>query len=128
MTRLQHIALKTNDLEATRAFYLELLGLQGRYDAGSGHLWVNFEDGFVLRFDRSDDVPNASAVQYLGLELTSFKAVDHMYEYLTPHVPVSRDLREIYRYAQGPYGFFVGDPNGYLIKVFRYTTSSRGRM
>ena len=122
MTRLQHIALKTDDLEATRVFYLELLGLSGRCDAESGHLWVNFDDGFVLRFDRSEDAPNAGAVQYLGLELASFEAVDRMYERLAAHVSVRRDLRETYRQAQGPYGFFVADPNGYLIKIFRYHT------
>ncbi len=122
MTRLQHIAFKTNELEATRAFYLELLGLLGRYDAESGHLWVNFEDGFVLRFDRTDDDVFPAEVQYLGLELASFEAVDRMYERLTPHVAIKRDLRETYRHAQGPYGFFIGDPNDYLIKVFRYTT------
>ena len=121
-TRLQHIALKTNDLEATRAFYLELLGLPGRCDAEAGHLWVNFDDGFVLRFDCSEDAPNAGAVQYLGLELTSSDAVDRMYEHLISHAPIHRDLRETYRHAQGPYGFFVTDPNGYLIKVFRYHT------
>lgn len=125
MTRLQHIALKTNDLEATRAFYLELLGLPGRCDAASGHLWVNFEDGFVLRFDRSDDATDTSAVRYLGLELPSFRAVDQMYERLVPRVSVHRDLRETYRHAQGPYGFFVHDPGGYLLKVFRYTLAGQ---
>ncbi len=122
MTRLQHLALKTNDLRATRAFYLELLRLPGRYDAESGHLWVNFDDGFVLRFDRSEDAPTAGAVQYLGLELASFEAVEWTHDHLAARVPVHRDLRETYRHAEGPYGFFVADPNGYLVKIFRYHT------
>lgn len=120
-TRLQHLALKTNDLEATRAFYLELLRLPGRCDAESGHLWVNFDDGFVLRFDRSEDAPKTGAVQYLGLELASFGAVDRMY-HLVSHAPIRRDLRDTYRHAQGPYGFFIADPNGYLVKIFHYHT------
>ena len=121
-TRLQHLALKTNDLVATHVFYLELLRLPGRCDAESGHLWVNFNDGFVLRFDRSEDTPKTGAVQYLGLELASFEAVDRMHKHLAHRMSIHRDLRETYRYAQGPYGFFVADPNGYLIKVFRYHT------
>lgn len=120
MTRLQHIALKTNDLEATRAFYLGYLNLSGKHNADN--LWVNFEDGFVLRFGQTEEAINPTAVQYLGLELESFDAVDQMYENLTPQVSIYRDVRETYRHAQGPYGFFVYDPNGYLIKVFRYTT------
>lgn len=120
MTRLQHLVLKTNDLRATCTFYLELLRLPGRCDAAAGHLWVNFDDGFVLRFDRSEDAPNAGAVQYLGLELASFEAVDKMYGYLAVHASIDRDLRETYRHARGPYGFFVTDPNDYLVKIFRY--------
>ena len=122
ITRLQHLALKTADLGATHVFYTELLELSGRCDAESGHLWVNFDDGFVLRFDRSEDAPNASAVQYLGLELASFGAVDKMYEHVANCAPTGRDLRETYRHAQGPYGFLIADPNGYLVKVFRYNT------
>ncbi len=122
IARLQHLALKTNNLEATYVFYTELLRLPGRCDAKSGHLWVNFDDGFMLRFDRSEDVPNTGAVQYLGLELASFGAVDKMYEHVANYAPTGRDLRETYRHAQGPYGFFIADPNGYLIKVFRYNT------
>lgn len=124
MTRLQHLALKANELEATRAFYLELLELPGRFEAESGHLWINFRDGFVLRFDRTDEVVNPGAVRYLGLELGSFEAVDRMHSHLTPRVSIARDLREAYRDARGPYGFFVADPNGYLIKVFRYNAPS----
>jgi extradiol dioxygenase family protein len=123
MTRLQHLALKTNELAATRTFYLERLELPGRFEAESGHLWVTFEDGFVLRFDRTDEVVDPAAVQYLGLELGSFEDVDRMHARLTRHVRIERDLRARYRDARGPYGFFVADPSGYLVKIFRYNAA-----
>ncbi len=122
MSRIQHIALKTSDLERTRAFY-KLLGLEADFNLKVGRLWLNFEDGFTLIFDCSDEKPDPATLTYLGLELASFGAVDEMFEKLAPQVSIERDLRETYRDAQGPYGFFVEDPNGYVIKVFKYNES-----
>ena len=119
MSRIQHIALKTSDLEHTRAFYA-LLGLEGDLNLDIGRLWLNFEDGFTLIFDHSDEALKPDTLTYLGLELASFEAVDRMFEKLAPQISIGRDLREAYRNAQGPYGFFVEDPNGYVIKVFKY--------
>ena len=124
MPRIQHIALKTNDLESTRAFYA-LLGLEGDFNLEVGRMWLNFDDGFTLIFDRSDKKPDPATLTYLGLELASFEAVDRMFEKLAPQTSIGRDLREAYRNAQGPYGFFVEDPNGYTIKVFKYNEPER---
>ena len=85
-----------------------------------GRVWLDFADGFTLIFDRTDEPLHPSAVQYLGLELESFGAVDAVYQRVAPHVKMGRDMRELYREAQGPYGFFIEDPNGYRIKVFKY--------
>ncbi len=119
MPRIQHVALRTNDLEHTRAFY-KLLGLEGDLNPKVGRLWLNFADGFTLIFDYSDKESEPGTLTYLGLELASFEAVDRMFEKLTPKISIGRDLREAYRNAQGPYGFFVEDPNGYTLKVFKY--------
>ncbi|MBO1437740.1 VOC family protein [Meiothermus sp. CFH 77666] len=121
MPRLQHIALQSSRLEATRDFYRETLGLpEVRYDGEVGTVWVNFPDGFVLRFDRSSVPPDPGALTYLGLELDDFAQVDAMYQKLSDFLPIERDLRETYRHRQGPYGFILRDPNGYAIKVFKY--------
>lgn len=119
MPRIQHVALKTNDLERTRAFY-KLLGLEGDLNLETGRLWLTFENGFTLIFDRASERPDSATLTYLGLELADFAAVDRIYEKIAPHVGVGRDLRETYRKAQGPYGFFVEDPNGYTLKIFKY--------
>jgi catechol 2,3-dioxygenase-like lactoylglutathione lyase family enzyme len=119
--RIQHLALKTNDLEGTYTFYTDILGCDdAKRDPEGGRIWLNFADGFTLIFDRSDETLHPSTVQYLGLELEDFGAVDRMYQKIAPHVAIGRDMRDLYREAQGPYGFFVKDPNGYQIKVFKY--------
>lgn len=43
-----------------------------------------------------------------------------MFQKVASHETVSRDMRELYREVQWPYGFFTVDPNGYRIKVFKY--------
>jgi len=76
---MQHIALKTNCLEATRAFYAEVLGLpKVQANLETGHIWVNLAEGFVLRFDRTDEAPDPSALVYLGLELESSRQLQLM--------------------------------------------------
>ena len=126
MVRLQHIALKTNHLEKTRTFYKDVLGLEeANYDSEVGRLWLSLEDGFTLIFDRSDETLSAATVKYLGLELPDFQTVDRMYERLAPQVEMGRDMRELYRHERGPYGFFVEDPNGYTIKVFKYNYANQ---
>ena len=118
--KIQHLALKTNDLGATYAFYNDVLGCLGRCDPEVGRIWLDFADGFTLIFDRTDKPLDPEVVQYLGLELKDFGAVDRMYRKVLPHVRVGRDMRELYRDKRGPYGFFIEDPNGYRIKVFKY--------
>lgn len=120
MARLQHISLRTNDLERTRAFYKMLSLEEANFDADIGRLWLSLEGDFTLIFDRSDEALEPFTVQYLGLELASFEAVDEMFEQLSSSVDIGRDMRELYRHEQGPYGFFIKDPNGYVIKVFKY--------
>ena len=127
MPRLQHIALKTEDLERTRAFYKDVLGLEeANYDADIGRLWLSLEDGFTLIFDRTEEEVIAWGLTYLGLELSDFAAVDAIFERVSSHTSIEKDIREQYRHAQGPYGFFVRDPNGYRIKVFKYNYVKEG--
>ena len=123
--KLQHLALKTNGFEQTYTFYTDILGCSdARYEAVVGRIWLDFADGFTLIFDRADEPLNPQTVQYLGLELPSFAAVDEMYQQVASHAELGRDMRELYREAKGPYGFFICDPNGYRIKVFCYNEGS----
>ncbi len=125
--KLQHLALKTDALKQTYAFYTEILGCgDARYDTGVGRIWLN-ADGFTLIFDHADEPLNPLTVQYLGLELPSFAAVDEMYQQVAPYAELGRDMRELYKAARGPYGFFVFDPSGYRIKVFCYNEGSSPR-
>ena len=119
--KLQHVALKTSELEQTYTFYTEVLGCKdAKLDPEVGRVRLDFSDGFTLIFNRTDEPVNPKTVQYLGLELKDFAAVDRLFEAAAHRVKLGRDMRELYREARGPYGFFLDDPSGYQIKVFCY--------
>lgn len=118
--RCQHLALATHDLDASRAFYGEVLGLEvATYDPEAGLLALRLADGFVLRFERRAQV-HPQGLLFFGLELPTFEEVDRWFVRLEGHVPIVEDLRERYADRPGPYGFLIRDPSGYVVKVFKY--------
>ena len=104
-----------------------MLGLEeANYNTDIGRLWLSLEDGFTLIFDRTEEEVIDTSLTYLGLELSDFAAVDEMLERVSSYASLEKDMRAQYRREQGPYGFFVRDPNGYRIKVFNYHYVKRG--
>lgn len=117
MAVLEHVAFKARDLDRTQAFY-ELLGVETSLHGA--RLFATFHGGTRLIFDRSETAPDVRAVTYLGLELDSFDEVDRLFARISGQTSIHRDMREQYGHATGPYGFFVTDPDGYVLKVFKY--------
>lgn len=118
MPKLEHVALGALDLGQTRAFY-EKLGGAASFQ-GEKRLTVVFGDGCRLIFDLVNALPGAGAVTYLGLELPEFGEVDAAFARFAGCANMGRDMRADYAKASGPYGFFVRDPSGYPVKVFKY--------
>lgn len=119
MTTLEHVALKVKNLDQTEAFY-SALGARTSCHAAGKRLFVEFDVGTRLIFDVVDSPFTTDALTYLGLELDSDDALDALFTRLSERGPIARDVREEYRHATGPYGFFVNDPDGYVLKIFKY--------
>lgn len=119
MPTLEHVALKARDLALTDAFYTALGARTSRHAAGT-RLFAEFNTRTHLIFDATDLLPDVSAITYLGLELESDAEVDALIEHLSQQFQIARDVRDQYRHTTGPYGFFVNDPDGYVLKVFKY--------
>jgi len=111
--RLQHLSLWSRDLAATEAFYAGLLGLSVA-NREEGLLALRLPDGFVLRFERGP----APGLAFLGLELERFEEVDRAFARLGGRAVLH--LRGRYHDRPGPYGFFLEDPDGYPVKLFKY--------
>ncbi|BDP43524.1 hypothetical protein DAETH_34930 (plasmid) [Deinococcus aetherius] len=122
MPLLEHVALKALDLGRTQVFY-EALGANVSRPAGGQRLFATFDGRTRLIFDQVDFSPDSGALTYLGLELASFDEVDALFTRLATQANIHRDMREEYSHATGPYGFFVLDPDGYVVKVFKYNAT-----
>jgi len=138
MAALNHIALRVNDLERSKRFYGEVLGLEVKFEHGIGG--EQFEkvsgiDGFNVVFAVMSD--NSTAV---NLELVEFKNdfreksssfnhiafevddVDSLYEKLvgmdvrivSGPVTIEHDNEKI----NGKRMFYFNDPDGNIIEVY----------
>jgi len=83
-------------------------------------LGLRLQDGFVLRFDFTEEAFTPAGLSYFGLELPSFADVDTWFGRLKGRVPIVRDLRPKFADRPGPYGFLLRDPDGYVVKLFKY--------
>ncbi|AFZ66454.1 VOC family protein [Deinococcus peraridilitoris] len=120
MPQLEHVAFKAVNLPQTEAFYHNL-GAHVSWHNAAQRLFVGFSRGSRLIFDKAETAVNPSAVVYIGIELPDFQAVDQAFiRCASSSAVLGRDMRETYRSATGPYGFFVQDPDGYVVKVFKY--------
>ncbi|MDP8958355.1 MAG: VOC family protein [Actinomycetota bacterium] len=121
MVTCQHVAFFSLDLEATKSFFQELLGLEvANYDPEHGLLVFGLAEGFVLRFERTTESVGCPGLRFVGLEFSSFDEVDALFEGVSSAAPILADMRERYRDRRGPYGFVIEDPNGYRFKIFKY--------
>ena len=132
---LNHISLRTTDLEATRAFYVDLLGLQ------EGPRPEFPFPGYWLYQGPTDAYANA-AVHLIGIDprdpsglegylgdrdealLRGSGAVDHVAFFATGLAPMRATLARLGMAAQersvpgiGLHQVFVNDPNGIVVEL-----------
>ena len=119
--RCQHVCFESGDLEATLRFYGDLLDLKVAHYEPNSLLTFQLEDGFVLRFEYTDKPVVPQGMRFFGLELPTYDAVDLWFDRLQEAgVNIVEDLRPRFKDRPGPYGFLIRDPNGYIVKLFKY--------
>lgn len=119
--RARNIRLIVEDIDRTKAFYVDVLGFSiANISREHRMLALGLADGFILRFHEAPGAHAAPGLHSIGIELDDFAAVDRLFDALPDDVEISADLRARFADQQGPYGFIVVDPDGYRIKLFRY--------
>lgn len=123
---VDHLHLKCNDLENTRAFYKQFLDVNELHYHDEEQLSVLSIDRnqFVIQFQQADQTVENTGnhLGFIGLELESFHEVDQMIKTAEEQYPelLGKDMRDQFRNEKGPYGFFIEDPTGYTLKIFKY--------
>lgn len=123
--RTHHLALRVSDLDRTKAYYLDTLGLEAAHDyiddEGVHNYFVTCEDGVELQFvydpDREDPVSPS------GIDHLTF-AVDDV-DALVDRIAAEWDVPLIQEPTPMGGGServaFVGDPDGYAIELIEFT-------
>lgn len=117
---IQHVAIKTQDLEATNKFYTEVLGmtLAFRPEFDFPGSWLNMGSTMFhvmagyAGLDRDGKSPNGSAsVDHIALEAQGFD------DFRRNFVKHDLDWRQFDIPEVGLWQLFVHDPNGILIEL-----------
>ena len=110
--------LGTTDLEATAAFYEDVLMLPLVLDQGSCRIYRVAGDSF-LGFCRH--LPSSAESRSIILTLVS-QEVDDWYAYLLSS-DIVVDERPVLNATYNIYHFFLRDPDGYLIEIQQFLDS-----
>lgn len=119
-TGIDHVALMTNDMEATVQFYCGILGMKLtrtlRTPRHTRHYFIDCGGGNSFAFFEGADLPSASMPQHLNhlsLVVGTMEEFDAAYQRLQEHGVEVTDI-----IARG-YGktFYFNDPNGIRLQI-----------
>ena len=119
-TKLDHVAVNTNDMEATLRFYCGILGMKlartSRTGDGRRHYNMEFGGGNAFAFFDGAERPTNTTAQYLNhfaLPVATEAEFDEAYKNLQEH---GVDVTEIIRRGYGK-TFYFNDPNGIRLQI-----------
>lgn len=119
-TGIDHVAVNTNDMEATLQFYCGILGMKlartSRTGDGRRHYNVEIGGGNAFAFFDGADRPGAETAQYLNhfaLPVATEAEFDEAYQSLKDHgVEVTDIIKREYGQT-----FYFHDPNGIRLQI-----------
>ena len=127
-TGIDHVAVNTNDMEATLRFYCGILGMRltrtSRTPDGRRHYNVEIGGGNAFAFFDGADRPEKSSPQYLNhfaLPVATPGELDESYQRLQEH---GVEVTEIIEREYGK-TFYFHDPNGIRLQIELQTTGWR---
>ena len=113
--KIEHLAIAVRDPDASRAFYLETLGLDATATEQEWGYELHFADGFMMALIRDEPVP-AEVIErvHFGSKLTDRDAVH------ATRVRLQRaGVREVEWCDEPDYiSTKVADPDGYVIELY----------
>jgi catechol 2,3-dioxygenase-like lactoylglutathione lyase family enzyme len=124
ITRLAHVCLSARDLDATRKFYCEDLGLRKLFDFVRDGKVVGFyfevgEGNYIEAFQQDVIEPEAQyPIRHFCLEVADMDALR------TQLVSRGHDVTDKTLGHDGSWQCWVTDPNGVKIEFHQYTAQS----
>ena len=113
--KIEHLALAVPDPEASRAFYLETIGLDARAVEQEWGFELHFADGFMMALIRDEPIPTDFIERvHFGAQLAGREDVATTRERLR-----LAGVREVEWCDEPDYvSVKVADPDGYVIELY----------
>lgn len=122
---MRHVALFTQDLEASLDFYQRLLGMAIEWQPDEDNVYLTSgNDNLALH--RVADAPAVAGqrLDHIGFIIDEMDQVDEWYAFLTQHeVPVKSAPRT---HRDGARSFYCVDPGGTVVQMIYHPPLSRG--
>jgi catechol 2,3-dioxygenase-like lactoylglutathione lyase family enzyme len=120
-----HIVLYVKDIEVTRHFYNDVLGCVLRRFSHDEKILSVAVGTFIINFYLMTDSfseGHTRGIAHLGFEVETRATVDAYAE----QFQFSDGFRDKRNAIQGPYRFYVNDPDGYTIEIYTWDGIEEG--
>lgn len=129
----RHFALRVTDLQRSRAFYEQLLGMKVVWEPDRDNVYFSSgSDNLALHQISSDELSvcrsaNAQLLDHMGVIVESPQAVDRMYREISPAIERlgGKITKEPKQHRDGSYSFYFSDPDGNVIQALYEPTISQ---
>ena len=113
---LHHVALNAMNYEATRTFYIELLGFAIEWEPDADNVYLTTgADNLAIHRAANATTNDNPILDHIGVLVSSIEDVDQWYQHLNAHaVPIVKQPRT---HRDGARSFYCRDPAGTLVQI-----------
>ena len=113
---LHHVALNAKNYQATREFYVQLLGFEVEWEPDEDNVYLTTGTDNLAIHRTSDEPTNfAERLDHIGMLVDDLSDVDRWYDHLVAHDVEIVALPRTHR--DGARSFYCKDPNGTVVQL-----------
>ena len=115
---LHHVALRTCNYEATRTFYVDVIGMSVEWEPDDDNVYLTSGTDNLAIHRVDDDADSLQLLDHIGFIVPKAADVDAWYEYLVRHDVEIVSLPRTHR--DGARSFYCLDPAGVQVQVIHH--------
>lgn len=115
---LHHVALRTSNYDATRTFYIDVIGMRIEWEPDGNNVYLTSGTDNLAIHRVSESASPSQLLDHIGFIVSKAADVDSWYEYL-----VDRDVEIVSlprTHRDGARSFYCLDPAGVQVQVIHH--------
>jgi len=121
---LRHVALYSNNFEASEYFYVELLGMQVEWRPDAENVYLSSGNDNLALHKSDEPISGVQKLDHIGFILDKLPHVDQWYDFLLQHEVPMKTKPKTHR--DGARSFYCNDPDGTLVQMIFHPPISLG--